>query len=150
MYGQSIHAEHKGEWAYDLAWKPIAGFPVRAGWLAAIRRGQRRLRLGLDIPVPILMTCSTSSFRGGRWRDAALTADAVLDVEHMVRWAPRLGRHITLVRVAGGLHDLALSPDAVRRALFSEVDRWVQAYLADVPLTAESTVSTAATTADPS
>jgi alpha-beta hydrolase superfamily lysophospholipase len=150
VYGQSIHAEHKGEWTYDLAWKPIAGFPVRAGWLAAIRRGHRRLRLGLDIPVPILMTCSAGSFRGGRWKDAALTADAVLDVEHMVRWAPGLGRHITLVRVAGGLHDLALSPEPVRRALFSEVDRWVQAYLADVPLTPESTVSTAATTADPS
>ncbi|HEU4426615.1 MAG TPA: alpha/beta hydrolase [Pilimelia sp.] len=150
VYGQSIHAEHKGEWSYDLAWKPIAGFPVRAGWLAAIRRAQRRLRLGLEIPVPILVTCSSRSFRGSRWSDAARAADAVLDVEHMVRWAPGLGRHVTIARVADGLHDLALSSAPVRESLFAEVDLWVKAYVADVPLTPESTVPAAAKATDPS
>ena len=150
VYGQSLHTEQKGEWTYDLAWKPLAGFPVRAGWLAAIRRAQQRLRLGFDIQVPVLLACSTTSFRGTRWKDAARSADAVLDVEHMVRWAPGLGRHVTLLRVDGGMHDLTLSAEPVRRTLFTEVDRWVTAYLPTTSLTGESTVSASATPADPS
>jgi alpha-beta hydrolase superfamily lysophospholipase len=138
VYGESLHTEQRGEWTYDLEWKPLAGFPVRAGWLAAVRQGQQRLRRGLDIQVPILLTCSTASFRGTRWADAAGTADAVLDVEHMARWAPRLGRHVTLVRIASGLHDLTLSSGPVREELFREVDRWAGAYLPTADTPAES------------
>jgi alpha-beta hydrolase superfamily lysophospholipase len=129
VYGQSIHAAHRGEWHYDLAWKPIGGFPVRAGWLAAIQRAQVRVRTGLRIEAPILLACSTRSFRGSRWRDAAQLADAVLDVEHMVRAAPRLGRHVTIARFDGGLHDLTLSGRAVREAVFSDLNRWVDAFV---------------------
>lgn len=129
VYGESLHADHRGEWAYDLTWKPLAGFPIRAGWLAAIRRGQQQLRTGLTIPVPMLVAASARSFKGLRWREAAATADAVLDVEHMVRWAPRLGRHVTLVRVDGGLHDLTLSAPAVRDTVLTEVGRWADGFL---------------------
>lgn len=129
VYGQSLHAEHRGEWTYDLAWKPLAGFPVRAGWVAAIRRGQQQLRAGLAIPVPILVACSTRGFRGSVWHDSATSADAVLDVEHIVRWAPRLGRHVTIVRIDGGMHDLALSGPAVRGEVFRELGRWIDAFV---------------------
>jgi alpha-beta hydrolase superfamily lysophospholipase len=149
VYGQSLHAEHRGEWTYDLSWKPLRGFPVRTGWLRAIRLGQQRLRAGLDIHVPVLLACSTNTYRGTRWRDAASAADAVLDVEHMVRWAPRVGRHVTLVRIASGLHDLTLSPAPVREELFTEVDRWVGAYLGSTPPAGESPMPAAATPGDP-
>ncbi|TDC37475.1 alpha/beta hydrolase [Micromonospora sp. 15K316] len=132
-YGESIHADHRGEWSYDLAWKPLAGFPVRAGWLGAIRTAQRQLRTGLDIPVPVLLACSTRSFRGRRWHESAGLADAVLDPEHMVRYAPRLGRHVTLARFDGGLHDLTLSGTAVREQVFTEVGRWAEAFLGAGP-----------------
>jgi alpha-beta hydrolase superfamily lysophospholipase len=148
VYGQSLHAEHRGEWRYDLTWKPLAGFPITAGWLHAIREGQRRLRAGLDIHVPVLLACSTNSFRGSRYREAASAADAVLDVEHMVRWAPRLGRHITLVRIASGMHDLTLSAASAREELFREVDRWVGAYLDRPERAATPPTPAAATPAD--
>jgi alpha-beta hydrolase superfamily lysophospholipase len=130
VYGESLHAEHRGEWKYDLTWKPLAGFPVRAGWLRAIREAQRTLRAGLDLPVPILLACSTASFRGSRWHDSAHERDAVLDVRHMLRWAPGLGRHVTIVQIEGGRHDLTLSHRPARERLFSEVDRWIRAYAA--------------------
>jgi alpha-beta hydrolase superfamily lysophospholipase len=130
LYGESLHAEHRGEWRYDLTWKPLQGFPIRAGWLAAIRRAQQQLRAGLAIPVPILLACSTRSFRGTSWHDSATLADAVLDVEHMVRWAPRLGRHVTLVRFDGGMHDLTLSGPAVRAQVFTELARWTTGFVA--------------------
>ncbi|WP_197698379.1 alpha/beta hydrolase [Micromonospora viridifaciens] len=133
VYGESLHADHRGEWRYDLAWKPLAGFPVRAGWLNAIRTGQRQLRAGLDIPVPVLLACSTRSYRGIKWHESATLADAVLDVEHMVRWAPRLGRHVTLARFDGGLHDLTLSSPAVRERVFTEAGRWAEAFLGAGP-----------------
>jgi alpha-beta hydrolase superfamily lysophospholipase len=129
VYGKSLHTDHHGEWTYDLTWKPLTGFPVRAGWLQAIRSGQRRLRAGLDIHVPVLLACSTNTYRGSRGRTTAAAADAVLDVEHMVRWAPRLGRRVTLVRIASGMHDLTLSPAPVRAELFAELDRWLTGYL---------------------
>ena len=129
VYGHSLHADLRGEWRYDLAWKPLTGFPVRVGWLAAIRRAQRRLHAGLRIPVPILVASSSRTFRGRSWHDSAARADAVLDVEHIARWAPCLGPHVTLIRLDGGLHDLTLSGPAVRERLFTELDRWVAAHL---------------------
>jgi hypothetical protein len=133
VYGHSLHVEHQGEWSYDLAWKPIGGFPVRFGWLAAVRAGQARLRAGLSIDVPILVACSDRSYRGPRWRELARRTDTVLDVADIVRWAPHLGRHVTVVRINGGLHDLTLSAPAVRARLFSEIDRWAAAYVAAGP-----------------
>jgi alpha-beta hydrolase superfamily lysophospholipase len=130
VYGQSLHADHRGEWRYELAWKPLAGFPVRAGWLRAIREAQRKLRAGLEIPAPILLACSTESFRGTRWHDSAHERDAVLDVRHMLRWAPGLGRHVTIIQIEGGRHDLTLSQLPARERLFSEADRWIGAYVA--------------------
>ncbi len=129
LYGQSLHADHHGEWSYDLTWKPLRGFPVRTGWLEAIRRGQRRLRAGLAIDVPVLLACSTRTFRGKRWHDGIRLADAVLDVEHMVRWAPRLGPHVTIARFDGGMHDLTLSGPEVRARVFHELGQWVRAFV---------------------
>ncbi|WDZ84902.1 alpha/beta hydrolase [Micromonospora cathayae] len=129
VYGECLHADHRGEWSYDLTWKPLAGFPVRVGWLNAIRTAQRQLRAGLAIDAPVLVACSTRSFRGKRWHESAMLADAVLDVEHMVRWAPRLGPHVTLARFDGGVHDLTLSGPAVREKVFAELARWVDAFL---------------------
>jgi alpha-beta hydrolase superfamily lysophospholipase len=128
-YGRSLHAEHDGEWRFDLTLKPLAGFGVRAGWLNAISQGHRRIRAGLDIPVPVLVASSAASLRRGQLTELINSTDAVLDVAHMARWAPRLGRHVTLVRFDGGLHDLVLSAPPVRAKVFAELERWMGAYL---------------------
>ncbi|MCU7722978.1 alpha/beta hydrolase [Actinoplanes sp. KI2] len=129
LYGESLHTDHRGEWTYDLAWKPIAGFPVTTGWLNAIRRGQRRLRAGLSIDAPVMVACSTRTFRGRAWSEDVRISDVVLDVEHIVRWAPRLGPRVTIARFDGGIHDLTLSGKEVRAEVFRELARWVDAFL---------------------
>ena len=129
LYGQSLHSDHGGEWTYELAWKPVLGFPVTVGWLAAIRRGQRRLRAGLSIDVPVLVACSTRTFHGKNWHDDVRLSDAVLDVEHIVRWAPRLGSRVTIARFDGGVHDLTLSGKEVRAEVFRELGRWIDAFV---------------------
>jgi alpha-beta hydrolase superfamily lysophospholipase len=128
VHGSSIHRDRYGEWDYDLEWKPLPGFPVRAGWLRAIHLGQQRLHAGLDIPAPILVASSTVSYKKARWGDEARGADSVLDIDHMARWTPALGRLTTLIRIDGGLHDLALSAEPSRKRYFDETARWMGAY----------------------
>jgi alpha-beta hydrolase superfamily lysophospholipase len=129
LYGESLHTERRGEWTYNLEWKPIDGFPVRLGWLEAIQRGQRKLRAGLGIDVPVLVACSTRTFRGRAWSEDVRLTDAVLDVEHIARWAPRLGTRVTISRFDGGMHDLTLSGKEVRAVIFQELGRWTDAFL---------------------
>lgn len=128
VYGRSLHADHEGEWTYNLAWKPLGGFAVRAGWLAAVRSAQARLHRGLDIEVPVLIGTSNATYRSATWSDAAHGADAVLDPADMWRWGPGLGRHVTLVRFDGARHDLALSRKPVRDTVFAELAAWIGAY----------------------
>jgi alpha-beta hydrolase superfamily lysophospholipase len=128
VHGSSLHRDHYGEWEYNLEWKPLPGFPVRAGWLRAIHLGQRRLHDGLDIQAPTLVASSTASYKRARWGEAARAADSVLDVDHMAKWAPALGKRTTLIRIEGGLHDLALSAEPARKQFFDEVARWMGAY----------------------
>jgi alpha-beta hydrolase superfamily lysophospholipase len=124
-YGLSIHRDYHGEWSYDLAWKPINGYPLLAGWVRAIRVAHRQVQSGLDIDVPVLVACSART-HNGRFAEAAHHADSVLNVDHIARFAVGLGKDVTLVRIEGGKHDLTLSPPAAREQLFAELDRWLR------------------------
>jgi alpha-beta hydrolase superfamily lysophospholipase len=124
VYGSTIHADYKGEWQYDLRWKPLNGFKIYAGWARAISRAHAAAQRGLAIDVPVLLASSARSYKG-KLSEAAHHADSVLNIADMLRYGPRLGRDVTLVQIEGGLHDLTLSAPAVRQALFSEVGRWL-------------------------
>jgi alpha-beta hydrolase superfamily lysophospholipase len=126
-YVRSIHRDHDGEWDFDLAWKPARGFPVRLGWLSAVMRAHRQAHTGLAVDVPVLVMASARTARGKN--GDVTSADVVLDVDAIARWSTRLGPHVTCVRVDGGLHDLALSAEPVRKKFFTELDRWMTAYM---------------------
>ncbi|WP_439573066.1 alpha/beta hydrolase [Phreatobacter sp.] len=127
-YGLSIHRSGGGEWDYDLALKPLAGFPVRADWMRAIRRGHAAVAAGLAVPCPVLVCCSDASGPTTRSHDAIDRTDSVLDVEQIAARAHRIGPHVTLIRIAGGLHDLVLSKPPVREAYLAAVTRWLGVY----------------------
>jgi alpha-beta hydrolase superfamily lysophospholipase len=127
LYAQSVHCDHYGEWAFDLRWKPIEGFPAYAGWLRAIQRGQRKLQAGLAIACPILLLHSARSHRGKVWGEEFTRADCVLDVEHMRRYGPGLGRDVTMLAIEDGMHDLVLSAPPVRARVFAELFGWLEA-----------------------
>lgn len=129
-YGATLHADHAGEFTFDVAWKPMAGMPVNPGWIAAIRRGHARLHRGLGLQVPCLVLTSD---RTGRVRSLdhpdAHATDLVLDVEQIRRWAPALGNHVTEITIAGGRHDLFLSVPAVRATAYDTVGTWWDAWV---------------------
>jgi alpha-beta hydrolase superfamily lysophospholipase len=128
LYPLSLHQDHHGEWVFDLNWKPLRSFGVRAGWLRAIRAAQRRLQAGIAVPCPVLVMCSTASSRRRSWDAELLRTDAVLDVSHIARWASSIGPLVTVAQISDGMHDLALSAEPVRAEVFATMSRWLSAY----------------------
>ncbi len=125
-YGESLHVDYHGEWAFNTAWKPVRGSTVRIGWLRAIRRGHARLHKGLDLRMPVLVMHSDKSRLGlEEWSPEAMTADTVLDVGHISRWSTAIGWHVTTATIGDGMHDLFLSPEPVRNRVFTVMDEWL-------------------------
>ena len=124
-YVEAIHTDYRGEWTFDLAWKPMESFPVRAGWLRAIRLGHRVVHRGVDVGAPVLTLCSTRSTVPQEWSDEATCTDVVLDVRQIAKWSHQLGRHVTVVRLDGAIHDVYLSRKDVRAEAFAEIQRWL-------------------------
>lgn len=129
IYGQSLHRTLEGEWDYDLDWKPADSFPVRFGWISAIRRGHADVHGGLGLTVPILVLSSSRSGAATSVDETARSTDLVLDVAQIRQWAPSLGSDVTSVVIEGGLHDLALSREEVRKAFYDEIGRWLDTHV---------------------
>ena len=124
-YGRALHTSSGGEWDYDLRLKPYEGFPVRAGWFRAIRRGHARIARGLAIRCPVLVLTSATSGDPKNWHEAILSTDSVLDVAQTRDRAAGLGDDVTIVSVPGGAHDLTLSPEPARSRFFAVVFEWL-------------------------
>jgi len=129
FYARTLDALRDGEWEYEAELKRNPSQPVRSGWLTAVTAGHDRVSAGLDIDCPILMVTSTRSDFRRRWSDQLLEVDSVLDVSRLAAKAHRLGRHVTLVRLEGAIHDIVLSTRAVRERFADELRRWESAYL---------------------
>jgi alpha-beta hydrolase superfamily lysophospholipase len=129
LYARSLHRDHEGEWDFDLAWKPLESFAVHMGWLRGVRRAHARIHRGIDVGAPVLVLSSARSGREKLLGDEAMSTDIVLDVEQIRRWAPSLGRHVTIAQVEGAMHDVTLSRQPARDRVFDELGRWLTAYV---------------------
>lgn len=124
-YARHLLVANGGRWDFDTAWKTPAGVPVRAAWLAAVRRAQNRVSRGLDIGVPVLVARSHST---GPDRDDNPLLDAqdtVVDVRAIARHAPRLGPDVTEAVITGGVHELSLSAPTPRAAYLAAIRSWL-------------------------
>ena len=124
-YGLTLHRDYDGEFDYNLQWKPIGGFPITAGWINAVRRGQARLHNGLDVGVPNLILRSDHSVSETAGIAAMHCADAVLDVRQIAKWAGCIGNRQRIMPVADAKHDVFLSWPGPRAAAYTELDRWL-------------------------
>lgn len=125
VYGQTLHTSGTGEWDFDLALKPLAGFPVTIGWLNAIRRGHARLHRGLDIGVPSLVLRSSQSHFSYDYSSVSDRADTVLDVSQIARWAGCLGDETTVVPIPEARHDVFLSLPGPREQAYAVLAAWL-------------------------
>ena len=126
-YGNSIHKSKRGEWDYDLRWKPIRGFPRYFGWVRAIKHGHKGVQRGLSIQAPVLLLHSDASGGGKPWSDAFFTRDIVLNVTHMRTYGEGLGAHVTRTEIPGAIHDVMLSRAPVRQHALQQMVQWMDA-----------------------
>ena len=127
VYSHSLHSQWEGEWDWDLSLKPSPSFPVRAGFLAGVRRAQREVHHGLGIEVPVLVCCSTrTGSPDNPTIEEAQHADVVLSVEQIVERSQFLGDDVTVRQIPDGVHDLALSGPQARAEFFSTMTGWLE------------------------
>jgi alpha-beta hydrolase superfamily lysophospholipase len=101
------------EWEFDIALKPLRGFPVYYGWIGAIADAHEKVHRGLDIRCPVLSMHSDES-------------DVVLDWRSIAKWSRGLGRQVSVLSFPGAWHDLICSPGAIREAVFSALFSWAE------------------------
>ena len=123
---QCVHSSAHGEWDFDLRYKPPGGFPLYLAWLRAVRRGQKQVHAGLGLQIPVLSLCSAATYRGRAWAPEAMGADSVLDAGDIARRSAALGSDVRVERVAGGMHDLVLSPEPVRSRVLARMAAFVK------------------------
>jgi alpha-beta hydrolase superfamily lysophospholipase len=113
-YVRSLHRDYAGEWDFDLALKPVNGFPACFGWLAAIRDGHAKVHAGLRLGAPVLSMHSDE-------------ADVILDWRQIARWSRTLGPRVSVLQFPGALHDLTLSRAEIRDEVFRQLFEWLSA-----------------------
>jgi O-6-methylguanine DNA methyltransferase len=123
-YHRHLHSSLGGEWDFNLNWKPMEGFPVRAEWFASIRRTQARLNKGLTLRIPTLVGLSNRTGSNKHDHDQVLSTDSVLSVEQIRAGAEKLGPLVDLCVIDGGAHDLALTPEPVRSEWLQKSIAW--------------------------
>ena len=124
-YAYSLDKKYYGEWLYNTEWKSESRPEQFLGWVRAIHKAQQKLHEGLDVKAPTLVLHGDCSEDGEEWSEAYTHCDGVLDVEHIKKWAPKVGPNVKTETVAGGLHDLFLSRKAVRDEAYAKAFRFI-------------------------
>jgi len=125
-YPESVHKDYFGEYDFDQRYKPVEGFPINFGWINGIYQAQKELQKGLDIQCPVLVMFSTKSVKPGKYREEMKTADAVLDVKDIEKYASGLGKNVKKAAIKDGVHDLILSRKDVREHVYQTMEMFLR------------------------
>jgi alpha-beta hydrolase superfamily lysophospholipase len=123
-YVPSLHQDYKGEWKFNLAFKPIRGFPAYYGWIRAVVLAQKRIEDGLGLEQPVLVMHSDKSADDKEWSEKLHRADLVLEVKDIKRLGPCLGPRVVMKEIPDGKHDLTLSCDTPRQQCLTAMVEW--------------------------
>jgi len=126
LYGYSLHFKKYGEWDYSLKWKPHDIPRVNLGFINAIYKAQQNIHKGLHLSVPILVLHSDTSIYSKKWTDRLLKGDAVLNVDHIQKYASKLKGDVSIITINNGMHDLILSRKPVRAKVYKNIFEWVK------------------------
>lgn len=128
-YARSLHQDHRGEWTFNLAWKPLTSWPIYLGWLAAVRRGHAQVHAGIEVGCPVLVLSSDATSFPRTMTEDVYRHDIVLDVDQIRRWSSSLGHQVSYVAVPGAMHDVVLSRAEPRARAYEEIGRWLTTYV---------------------
>ncbi|WP_051082704.1 alpha/beta hydrolase [Butyricimonas synergistica] len=120
-YGKYLHRSYRGEWEYDLTWKPHVAPCINLGWVRAIYKAQRELKKPFRVAHPFLVLHSEKSVTNEKDKEQIQTRDSILNVEDIKRIARNIRGKVDMVAIPGGLHDLLLSRKEVREKVYREI-----------------------------
>ena len=124
-YAYSLDKKYYGEWEYNTEWKSESRPEQFLGWVRAIHKAQQELYRGFHINSPTLVMHGDCTEKDEEWSENYMHCDGVLDVEHIEKWAPKVGPNVKTETIAGGLHDLFLSRKAVRDEAYAKAFRFI-------------------------
>ena len=110
-------------------WRPLAGSPIRPGWLLAVMAGQARVARGLDVRCPVLLMSAARTHLSLTRTEDSRRADPLVDGDACARRAVGMGGLVTVARFDGAVHDVVLSAPPVREQALSALRRWLGAYV---------------------
>ena len=125
LYGYSLHNNKYGEWNYSLTWKPHEIPKVNLGFINAIYKAQKKIQNGLILDVPLLVMYSNKSIYENHWSETFKEGDAVLNVNHIRKYANKIKENVTSIEIENGMHDLILSKKPVRVKVYEKVFEWI-------------------------
>lgn len=124
-YGPSLHRKFKGEWDYNLKWKPHVAPLLNAGWIHAIHQAQQSFIKGIEINEPLLLMYPEKSYNGIFWNEAFQVSDAVVNVKHIQKRSQFIKSNKEELIIKNAKHDLFLSSESARKEIMSHLINWL-------------------------
>ncbi|MDR0766865.1 MAG: alpha/beta hydrolase [Methanosarcinales archaeon] len=127
-YGISIHKNNHGEWDYNLEWKRMTPPKMDLGWVRAVHKGQEEIREIFQIHQPVLVMCAGESLFDLTQREKIHCSDIILNVQDISAISRNIKGDVDIVPIEGGVHDLLLSKENVRKKVYSTMFGWLLKY----------------------
>ncbi|WP_025095171.1 alpha/beta hydrolase [Acinetobacter soli] len=124
-YVTSLHQSLKGEWDFDLNWKPVSAPTVLLSFVRAIHSAQKEIHKGVYIDIPVLVMHSHQTKNPKRWHKSVTQSDVILNVKDIRKYAKKIKGDVTIQSIQNGVHDLVLSAPAVREAVYQKLFQWL-------------------------
>ncbi len=125
-YVTSLHHSLKGEWDFNLEWKPVTYPMVRLSFVRAIFEAQKEIHQGTSLNIPTLVMHSHQSTNPKKWHKSAQSSDVILDVKHIDKYARKIKGDVTIREIKNGVHDLVLSKKSVRETVYQQLFEWLK------------------------
>ncbi|WP_347455419.1 alpha/beta hydrolase [Acinetobacter thermotolerans] len=125
-YVPSLHADHHGEWLFNLEWKKLRYPLVRLSFVHAIHEAQKEIHQGVRLDISTLLMYSHQTTYPRKFNRDAQTSDVILNVKDMVKYGKKIQGDVTLCEIQNGLHDLVLSEKPVREKVYAELFSWLE------------------------
>ncbi|MDP2235825.1 MAG: alpha/beta hydrolase [Bacteroidales bacterium] len=130
FYGPSLHKNFKGEWDYNLNWKPHVAPLVNSGWVRAVYLSHQKIKQGIKLKKPTLLAYAEKSIKRFSWSEEFHTCDAVVNVKDTKKYAKNLLGDIEVLEIHDAKHDLFLSQKYVREKFYDVLFLWIDKTLA--------------------
>lgn len=125
-YVSSLHKSLKGEWDFNLDWKPAAYPWVRLSFIRTIFEAQKEIHHGVSLSIPTLVMHSHQTKKPKKWHADIKSSDVILDVKHIHHYAKKMKGDVTIQEIKNGLHDLVLSEKSVRETVYQQLFDWLK------------------------